>query len=125
MSVVICYNICNYKADRGNIMGENNQNIFCYRIAQIVSGFVTRFVFKRKVIRNEIKNIKGPFVVIANHQAAFDFVNLIGITRTPLTFVISNSFYNSLPIKGFMRKLGVIPILNTFALLKKAKILKF
>ena len=90
-------------------MGENNQNIFCYRIAQIVSGFVTRFVFKRKIICNEIKNIKGPFVVIANHQAAFDFVNLIGITRTPLTFVISNSFYNSLPIKGFMRKLGVIP----------------
>lgn len=90
-------------------MEENKQNIFCYLIAQIVSGVVTRFIFKRKIIRNEIKGKNGPFVVIANHQAAFDFVNLIGITRTPLTFVISNSFYNSLPIKGFMRKLGVIP----------------
>ena len=85
------------------------QNMFCYRLAQAVSWFVAHFLFERHILRNEIKGKKGPFVVIANHQAAFDFVNLIGITRTPMTFVISNSFYNSLPITGFLNKLGVIP----------------
>lgn len=90
-------------------MGYNKPNLFCYRIAQIVSWFVAVFLFKRKIIRNEIKGKRGPFVVIANHQAAFDFVNLIGINRTPMSFVISNSFYNSLPITSFFKKLGVIP----------------
>lgn len=48
-------------------------------------------------------------MVIANHETALDFVNLIGVTSTPMSFVISNSFYNSLPITGFFDKLGVIP----------------
>ncbi len=80
-----------------------------YRIAQIVSWFVAAFVFRLKLRRNEIKNAEGPFVVIANHQAALDFVNLIGATKRPMSFVISYSFYSTLPISGFMDKMGVIP----------------
>ena len=48
-------------------------------------------------------------MVIANHEAALDFVNLIGTTKRPMTFVISNSFFSTLPIKGFLAKMGVIP----------------
>lgn len=84
-------------------------NRLCYRIAQFVSWNFATFVFKRKTLRNEIKNKKGAFVVIANHQAAYDFVNLIDATHRPMSFVISRSFYNSLPIKGFLNKIGVIP----------------
>lgn len=80
-----------------------------YRIAQAASWIVSKAVFRRKFLRNEIRGKKGPFVVIANHQTALDFVNLIGATRQPMAFVISNSFYSSLPIKGFMDKMGVIP----------------
>lgn len=80
-----------------------------YRLAQLVSWNVAQFIFKRKILRNEIKGKKGPFVVIANHQAAYDFVNLIGATARPMSFVISNSFYSSLPIRGFLDKMGVIP----------------
>lgn len=80
-----------------------------YRIAQIVSWFVATFIFKRKILRNEIKGKKGPFVVIANHESAYDFVNLIGTTKCPMSFVISNSFFSTLPIKNFMLKMGVIP----------------
>ena len=80
-----------------------------YKLAQAASFFVSRFIFKRKIIRNEIKDIKGPFVVIANHQAAYDFVNLIGVCRRRLSFVISNSFYQSLPIQSVLDKLAVIP----------------
>ncbi len=84
-------------------------NRLYYRIAQLVSWNFATFVFKRKMLRNEIRNKKGAFVVIANHEAAFDFVNLIGATHRPMSFVISQSFYNSLPLKGFMNKMGVIP----------------
>ena len=82
---------------------------FYYRLAQVVSWFVATFIFRRKILRNEIKGVEGPYVVIANHQAAYDFVNLIGTNRRPMTFVISSSFYNSLPVKGILTKLGVIP----------------
>ena len=90
-------------------MHYKKPNLFCYRIAQIASWFVATFIFRRKLLRNEIKGKQGPFVVIANHQAALDFVNLIGVNRRPMSFVISNSFYNTLPIRGFLDKIGVIP----------------
>lgn len=61
------------------------------------------------MLRNEIKDQNGPFVVIANHQCAYDFVNLICACKRPMSFVISKSFFSSLPIKGFLAKMGVIP----------------
>ena len=84
-------------------------NLFFYRLAQGVSNIVAKLIFKRKYIRNEIKGKKGPFIVIANHEAALDFVNLIGATSERMSFVISNSFYNTLPIKKIFDKVGVIP----------------
>ena len=80
-----------------------------YRLAQAVCSVFARLFFRRKVLRNEIRDAKGPYVVIANHQAAYDFVSLIGLTKRPMSFVISNSFYNSLPITGFLKRMGVIP----------------
>ena len=90
-------------------MHYKKPNLLCYRIAQMAAWLVATFIFRRKILRNEIKGKKGPFVVIANHQAALDFVNLIGATARPMSFVISNSFFNTLPIRGFLTKMGVIP----------------
>ena len=90
-------------------MHYKKPNLLCYRIAQLAAWFVATFIFRRKFLRNEIKDKRGPSVVIANHQAALDFVNLIGATRRPMSFVISNSFYNTLPIRGFLEEMGVIP----------------
>ncbi len=90
-------------------MNYKKPNIFYYRIAQAASWLVSTLIFRRKLLRNEIKGKHGPFVVIANHGAALDFVNLIGATSRPMSFVISNSFYSTLPIKGFLDKIGVIP----------------
>lgn len=84
-------------------------NMFIYRLTQGVSALAQRLIFRRKFMRNELKGKKGPIVVIANHQAALDFINLIGATREPMSFVISSSFYRTLPIKGLMDKIGVIP----------------
>ncbi|MBQ8351572.1 MAG: 1-acyl-sn-glycerol-3-phosphate acyltransferase [Clostridia bacterium] len=90
-------------------MKEAKQNMLLYRVAQLASWFVSVFLFRRKILRNEIKGKKGPFVIIANHQAALDFTNLIGATSRPMSFVVSSSFYNTLPVKGAMRRIGVIP----------------
>lgn len=90
-------------------MHYQKPNRFLYGITQGAAWLVAKLIFRRKFLRNEIKGKKGPFVVIANHQCALDFVNLIGATRRPMTFVISNSFFHTLPIRGIMRKLGVIP----------------
>lgn len=80
-----------------------------YRIAQAVCWVVSKVIFRNKVLRNEIKGKEGPFVVIANHECAYDFVNLICATARPMSFVISQSFFSTLPIRGFLQKMGVIP----------------
>ena len=48
-------------------------------------------------------------MVIANHEAMLDFVTLIGMRARPMSFVISQSFFHAIPLKGFMTKMGVIP----------------
>ena len=84
-------------------------NMLIYRLTQGASFIAERILFRRKFMRNELRGKKGPIVVIANHQAALDFMSLIGATREPMTFVISNSFYSTLPLKRAMDKIGVIP----------------
>lgn len=81
----------------------------CYRLARWVSRIAAGYLFRPRILRNEIQNAKGPFVVIANHQSMLDFISLIGLCRRPMSFVISQSFFSSLPITGFLKKLGVIP----------------
>lgn len=90
-------------------MKYTKPSLLVYRLAQVVCWFVATFMFRRRILRNEIKGVKGPYVVIANHQAKYDFVNLIGVTHRPMSFVISNSMYSSLPIKGLLTRMGVIP----------------
>lgn len=90
-------------------MRERRFNLAVYRLAQVISWFAATFLFRRRVLRNEIRGKQGAYVVIANHQAEYDFVNLIGLTHRPMRFVISSSFYRSLPIRGLLDRMGVIP----------------
>ena len=90
-------------------MHYQRPNKAIYRVAQGVSWVVARGVFRRELLRDEIRDAKGPFVVIANHQSKLDFVNLIGTCKRPMSFVISKSFYSTLPISGLLKKMGVIP----------------
>ena len=84
-------------------------NGFLYSIIKFLAVCTSKLIFRNKRKRNEIKGKKGPFVVIANHQAALDFCNIIGATREKMHFVISNSFYNTLPARGIVDRLGLIP----------------
>lgn len=105
-------------------MDYRKPGILHYRIAQAAAWLVTKLVFKRKILRNELKGKRGPFVVIANHETALDFVNLIGLTRFPMNFVISKSFFSTLPIKGFMTRMGVIPKQQFQTTVKDMKMMK-
>lgn len=90
-------------------MNHNKHNMLVYKVAQALSGIIANTVFKRKFLRNEIKNIEGAAVVIGNHQAALDFATMIGATNRHITFVVSDSFFNTLPFKKGMESIGVIP----------------
>lgn len=90
-------------------MRYQKPNLPVYRITQAISWVAAKLIFGCKIGRNDIKGKKGPFVVIANHQCMLDFVNLIGTTHRPMTFVLSKSFFSTLPITGLLKKLGVIP----------------
>ncbi len=90
-------------------MNYQKSNLFFYRLTQFLAFLLSKLVFRCRFLRNEIRGKKGGFVVIANHQAALDFVNLIGATNRRMTFVISQSFYSTLPIQGILNKVGVIP----------------
>ncbi|MBE6624664.1 MAG: 1-acyl-sn-glycerol-3-phosphate acyltransferase [Ruminococcaceae bacterium] len=88
---------------------RKRQSRFWYWITRFASWIYSKRVFKCHTLRNEIKGKKGPFVIIANHEAQLDFVNLIGATRRRMRFVVSESFYSSIPVKRIMTRLKVIP----------------
>jgi len=90
-------------------MRHTTPNPFFYGIARAVSNLAACLLFRRRFLRNEIKNASGSFVVIANHQTALDFVNLIGACKRPMNFVVSRSIFGTLPLQGFLSKLGLIP----------------
>ena len=57
-----------------------------YRFTQFIAWFIAFFVFGRKVVRNEIRHAERPFVLIANHECALDFVNIIGLNFPAIAF---------------------------------------
>jgi ribosomal protein L37AE/L43A len=94
---------------RAHGASEIKQNMLAYRLVRGLSKIVSAVKFKRKFLRNEIKGKDGPMVVIANHEAALDFVTLIGATKRPMSFVISASFYKTIPLPKIVSNLGMIP----------------
>lgn len=99
-------------------------NIFVYWIFKVISRIYTKIYFNRKVLRNEIKKAKGPYVIIANHESQMDFMNLAACTKRRTSFVISNSFYQSIKINSLFKACGLIPkqqFQTTVADIKKMK----
>lgn len=84
-------------------------NIFLYRLFRLISLIICKLFFNLKFKRNEIKNKKGPYVIIANHESAIDFLPMCCANINRMQFVISNSFYQSLKINKLIKSCGVIP----------------
>jgi len=90
-------------------MAYERPNAISYTAVKLGAAMLAGLVFKRRVIRNELRDAKGAFVVVANHECALDGVNLIGLCKRKMTFVLSNSFFNTLPMPRVLNTLGVIP----------------
>lgn len=90
-------------------MSKNKNNMFVYKIMKALAGCIANVVFQRKYLRNEIKDKDGAMVIIGNHEAALDFATVVGATKRHMTFVVSDSFYNTLPFRKWMEMVGVIP----------------
>lgn len=90
-------------------MSKHKNNMLVYRTMKFLANCVSKALFKRKYLRNDVKGKDGAMVVIGNHQAALDFTNLVSMTKRHITFVVSDSFYNTLPFRKSMERIGVIP----------------
>ena len=88
--------------------GYKKPNWFMYGIFSLCTKLYSKFFLNLKILKNELKGYKGSCVIIANHECVIDFMTL-GATLPKTNFVISSSFYNTLPIQGIMRMAGVLP----------------
>jgi 1-acyl-sn-glycerol-3-phosphate acyltransferase len=86
-------------------------NSFVYGLFYAICKVIGKLCFNLKILRNETKNVKEneSFVVLANHEASIDFIPVACAVRRKIHFVISNSFYETLPIKSLMSACGVLP----------------
>lgn len=84
-------------------------NPFIYAVLKIGSWFMARIFYNIRIIKNDTKGVKGPYVVIQNHESQMDFYSsYYGINRTAHA-VISNSFYQVSKIRKYMKLSGTIP----------------
>ena len=83
-------------------------NIFVYGLFRLLSKIISKFMFRLKIIRNEVKGVKGSYVIIANHESSIDFINTCVAIKKRAHFVVSNSFFQTLPIKGLLESCQVI-----------------
>ncbi len=79
-----------------------------YSIFKLGSRLISKSFFKCKVLRNEAKKEKGPFVIIANHECSLDFANIIPYIKKRLTFVMSKAYHDTMKLYGFMKNLHAI-----------------
>lgn len=99
-------------------------NLITYYFTKFLSSVICLFSYKRKFIRNEIKNVKCGYLLLCNHESSLDFIPLMGATKRRMTIVTSKSFYESLPINPQMRRLGIIPKQQFQTTLKDMRLMK-
>ena len=90
---------------KNNYTKPNKMVYSCFRF---MSWILNKFKFGTKYETNEIKNKKGPFVVLANHEMALDIFTLINSTKRNMTIVMSKSFQETLPFNKSVKKMGMI-----------------
>lgn len=99
-------------------------NLLVYSIGKLITKFLAKFIYNIKLEKDELGKRKGPFVVIANHEASIDFIGLLANVKTRTHFVLSHAYYNTLPIRGLLNACSVIPkqqFQTTTADMKKMK----
>ena len=84
-------------------------NTLVYSLYVFASKVVSKLFFNLKYDKKEFKNVKGPCLILANHESKLDFIFLTAALGRKAHFVISNSFYQVNPIKPLLTAVSVIP----------------
>lgn len=70
-------------------------NPIVYFFVRIFYRFQNRFKINNNFIQNELKNVKGPAIVLCNHTSSFDHVLGSCATTRRMNFVVAESTYYS------------------------------
>ncbi len=82
--------------------------LFEYGLARVLSSVLLKTKFHAKTLRNELKGVKTPYVIICNHECALDVVYLFNVNKNRHTFVISGSFYKTIKAGNVLKNLKMI-----------------
>ena len=95
-------------------MSKNKRKIYrrpnklLFGFARIISQLLCRFVYKLKVVRNDLEDRGGRCVIIANHESVIDVLPAIATVPMGTHFVVSRAMMKSMPIAPFMEMCGAI-----------------
>ena len=92
-----------------NIETYNKPKKSTYNFYRFLFKIASKCMFNVKIKRNDLKNKKGPFLVIANHQSEIDFVNLMAAIPTQTHFVVGEAAYKASSMSKIMQKIGCLP----------------
>lgn len=84
-------------------------NTLVWGLFVFASKFLSKFMLNLKVNKEDFKKVKGPCLILANHETSIDFICLAAALKRKAHFVISNSFYQINPIKPLLDASRVIP----------------
>ena len=96
------------------LMGRKKQNINMNPIAYLILKPLLRFILGRMfnvepVIPDEVKKLKPPYLLLANHQGFWDPFLLGMYLEHPVFFLTSDAVFRSRFFKFVLRFLGAIP----------------
>lgn len=92
-----------------NVNKYKKPNWFIYHFFRFLCVLISKFIINTKIEKNELKKVKGPYVIIANHESVIDFINIAIINRNRIHFVMSSSFYHGMKLNPYLKLIRVIP----------------
>ena len=83
--------------------------MWLYRFGSAILYFYLKWFFGMRLDREEIKDVKGPFLVVANHQSLNDFgVVAWACRQSQMHFVISSHFFHNAIYNKLFHFIGAI-----------------
>ncbi len=85
-------------------------NAFLYYVITYFLKIVSKIFFRLKIDKKDIKDLKGPFVVIGNHSSVVDIVfNVSALAPHRLNVVTGRDLFTWPLFKPFINRVGCIP----------------
>ena len=83
-------------------------NRIIFGIARLISKFLCKFVYRVRIVRNELEGKNGRCVIISNHESIIDVLPAYTVVPPKTHFVVSKAMMQSMPIAPLMERCGAI-----------------